>query len=694
MDLSLSRKFSAQNGFGPVPQPLPGDPDFELHTILDNLTAAEEAAICQVTPLVHGVKLAHGNIGTQGNTSCVWQKSRLQLVLPNLPWDCYTLVVERVRRPTASRGNTPLRPFKFKRYRIHRALVLLQRTSTLPWAPIEIDGCRVNAWPEEGNLLELPEIPRIPEVNESGQVISSDNPEGGAGSQPSQSNAGLVQNGNDLGPAPLQNALAPEVVFEGTTHMASSSAANSTSAAAATASLEAMVERMRERVRANQNNNRPPLPQGVRLDSGGRQARVRQTHVLPTDGFVKMRTTPYAWARAFPTVFCPCFVNGEWVIPGDITGWKGIRDRVPTFHDWAEWLMWRSDGRPNQHPTFALVLGNEIDRVALQRQGRAAISIDNVDPNLTAEAFLRQWDDTEGQRKIRQRLNIHAGNVRGTDQYWSSRRREFKATSLFSSYLLKRECRIFHTGSLAEFHDPYLRRILSRYVAKVKSDPSLEQFIMQNDASFHEAIHSYKTVVTHFLAAKMELWFILFASKVYDIDHVMATMEFGSCRGAIHFHSLCHTCDTATQRQLDAIMADWADAVHAAVSELDEVVESKYDPIAHADHHPLCPPGKGALQKRFDFLDSVGDTVTKSAFENAMEGSRHSAAHRLATVLEGEYGINAMHPGVAPTEWCKPGGQARHGYRTSHEGMIGREEVLQQSELRKFKFCREFNLHE
>jgi len=70
IDLELGFKFSVRKGFGPV-QPLPApflheDPNIsraqELHELLSSFTAAEEAAIQQISPLMSLVRLAHGNI--------------------------------------------------------------------------------------------------------------------------------------------------------------------------------------------------------------------------------------------------------------------------------------------------------------------------------------------------------------------------------------------------------------------------------------------------------------------------------------------------------------------------------------------------------------------------------------------------------------------------------------------------------
>ena len=61
----------------------------ELKLILSSMTCIEEAAIRQITPLISIVNLAYGNIGSKGNTKCMWNDSKLSNMLPNLPNKCH-----------------------------------------------------------------------------------------------------------------------------------------------------------------------------------------------------------------------------------------------------------------------------------------------------------------------------------------------------------------------------------------------------------------------------------------------------------------------------------------------------------------------------------------------------------------------------------------------------------------------------
>jgi hypothetical protein len=137
-------------------------------------------------------------------------------------------------------------------------------------------------------------------------------------------------------------------------------------------------------------------------------------------------------------------------------------------------------------------------------------------------------------------LNYYAGNVRGTDQYWAGKRNEFKATAQYHSHVNNQEVRAFHTGSMAEYHDPFLRRVLGKYVAKVESEAA-GVAVVENDTDFHKAVSNYKQVVTHYFACKTETLMAIFLAPVIGLTDIMLRYEFSKSRGAIHFHGFGFT---------------------------------------------------------------------------------------------------------------------------------------------------------
>ena len=69
------------------------------------------------------------------------------------------------------------------------------------------------------------------------------------------------------------------------------------------------------------------------------------------------------------------------------------------------------------------------------------------------------------ERRCRENFFIFASNVPGTKPYWAAKCPELKSTSFFHSYIKKMHPTIFHTGSIVEYHDSWLRILLSRYVS-------------------------------------------------------------------------------------------------------------------------------------------------------------------------------------------------------------------------------------
>ena len=69
-----------------------------LQVILVSLSMVEELAITKILPMLHVVRLTHGNSGTTGNTSLVWQKSTLRRILPDLSVACQYICIQHQSR--------------------------------------------------------------------------------------------------------------------------------------------------------------------------------------------------------------------------------------------------------------------------------------------------------------------------------------------------------------------------------------------------------------------------------------------------------------------------------------------------------------------------------------------------------------------------------------------------------------------
>ena len=96
---------------------------------------------------------------------------------------------------------------------------------------------------------------------------------------------------------------------------------------------------------------------------------------------------------------------------------------------------------------------------------------------------------------------------------------------------------------MVKYHEYDLRCCLATYaltLTKLSPDRALAMAIkiMTDDKAFVEAVQTYKNIVTHYFAAKTEIWMALFMSPVFGVDGGNLAMEFAKSRGCIHFHSV------------------------------------------------------------------------------------------------------------------------------------------------------------
>ncbi|KAL7537702.1 hypothetical protein ACHAXR_008006, partial [Thalassiosira sp. AJA248-18] len=728
MEMDLGYKFSERNGYGTVPsvpclELLPATTDanvrrsVQLHELLSSFTPVEEAAIRRITPLASIVKLAHGNIGTKGNISCVWQQSSLGTVLPNLPQDCRFIVIVR-QQGTSSQ----LKSTKFNRAKIQLALQLLKETGLEAWSDIEISEHNLNQWPESGDLcdhlsqqLNLVVLER----DEEGELyVAEDNvgqDNNNSGAEPVQ----VLRDGNDIGPAPLQNDVVPDEVYEAVVNIGEQSEVGAENALLAADAVNDAVQRIRgtnptSQLNANANdpppttplnvNGLPPPPQ-PQLNANGTEATFQQRDVLPTDGFVNMNTTRYAWARAFPTVFIPRYasINGEmcWRIFHDWTAWEGPRDKDVDFNSWCEYQMWRSDGVPASHPTFALVLYNHKLKNSLQGQGRFVVQNSGVDMTTTCEDIRNAPPGHQLRKQIDNLLkaaHIHTANVPGTDAYWRARYHEFKATSLYQSEVDDKTAAFFHTASIAEYHDYNLRLLLSKYTKNLTNVPEdLPDRILTDQSAFTAAVQSYKQIVTHYFASKLEIWFALFMKPVMGVDQTTLSKEFAPTRGGIHTHST-NTSSHPAVAKFQEYLRDYAESADNAFQLVNQFIENTYSSTLHAGDFPTQPHTvfhNKSHEARKEFCSKTRDgEKVWSDYEMELARAHNECSMKVGSVLQSDFGYNACHTGNPPSDWVKPGGLPDQGYRPTSDDMQRSQDIKERRELKKQKWQSELRLFE
>jgi hypothetical protein len=218
IELKLGFTFMGRNGMGPIPI-IPPQTNMEsdhitkaheLRNLLSNFTAAEEVAVHQIAPTLSIVRLSQGSLASKGNTSCVWHKSRLTRILPNLPAECKFIVVKHISN---NNSHTSIKSTKFWRENIQRALYLLKNTGLDEWS-IEIIQLHFAAWPEEGNFIDMDLDINVTEADDDGNKVLAEE-QVPAAMLNNASSVHTSNEGHDAGPAPLQNSEIPEESFEG-----------------------------------------------------------------------------------------------------------------------------------------------------------------------------------------------------------------------------------------------------------------------------------------------------------------------------------------------------------------------------------------------------------------------------------------------------------------------------------------------
>jgi hypothetical protein len=658
----ISRKFSGRNGFGPASVVPPGIPvgfdlmlpvtenntferEIEIRYVLSQLTAAEESAIRMVAPLASIVRLKHGNIGRAGTVACVWQDTKpLLTVLPSLPMECKTLVIRYAKK------DGKLSSFRCRRHWIARALRLLKMTGAQPWSDIVIDDNRLEQWPVDGNLMNLVHKVDVEEEDDPTLILSK------------------REDDTSLGPAPGQNHEYREEEFIGlvmnnelvdgvaNAEMANQQLADIACPFEPPSTLDFDPGNVQPSLEDDTSVPEVTILPEVTASKSGKSASVPGTVLLPKGEFVNMKTTPWAWAMSFPTLLPPTLVGGKWFTRGDPTACDTVRDQTPTLIEWGEYMMWRNDGAPPRHPTFALILNAEISQTQLREQGRVFLSRMDISPTMSLLDFQESYKDPVKKRKYHEQLQHAAGNVRGTDQYWKSIRNKFKAAIFYLQYVKKIQMRYFITGSQAEFHDPFLRLVLSKYVAEVENAHA-GTLVMTSQDHWWRAVTNYKNVVTHFFAFKNEQWYGHFLKHTLDINDFQGRYEFTKARGAIHGHGSAAS-ESRFDNAMDKVLSDLA-------LELYE---------------------KAVLFEK--------GTVKKTDFDAQCSALADLAATRVTNLMERNIGMSASHIGKPPSEWVAPAGRNDEcGHRRKTKGMLKKVDVHNAQGLRKFKFDNERELY-
>ena len=270
----------------------------------------------------------------------------------------------------------------------------------------------------------------------------------------------------------------------------------------------------------------------------------------------------------------------------------------------------------------------------------------------------------------RTRCEVIQSNIPGTHGYWKSAFNEFEASSQQQSHVHNRTPAFFHTGSMAEFHEYDLRCLLALYVSCLTCLAENEALaeartIMTNDADFVKAVQKYKHVVTHYFAAKTEIWMALFMKEVYGVTGGNLSNKFAPSRGCIHFHSVLQAAHRAL-RLAGKELRKYANDVAEALKLVDKFIEDEYGDRYHAEF-PTRPdtvfsPHGLELRKLFCNKTVVGKQKIQQ-FDKSIEESHEHCERVVGNTIEHKFGYSACHVGSNHEDFLGPVGIKSHNYR-------------------------------
>lgn len=193
----------------------------------------------------------------------------------------------------------------------------------------------------------------------------------------------------------------------------------------------------------------------------------------------------------------------------------------------------------------------------------------------------------------------------------------------------------------------------------------------------------------------------IFMKPVFGVTGGNLVHEFAKSRGGIHIHSTLKSNHPGLGIISDAL-SDLALTVDDAMEVVHDFIRKTYkDNQIDAKEFPTRPDlefgnGKAALLAREKFcMTFPGGKDKWSKFTKIKDEAIQKCSSQIADVMEGQFGMEAIHIGNAPHDLPKPGGLSEHGYRTTdNDHMQSAKDILHRKELKKPKWTREDNLVE
>ena len=437
---------------------------------LEDLSIVEQQLICRLSPAINVHMLKHGGVGANGH--CVTFPQAIDepaQIFPRLP---HEIKIIRIRKQGK---NDTQKDFIVRRERVQEALQWLQKNNPA-YSDIKISSTRLQQLPLH---WELPDI----------QTIHY---------QPSATHT------SDNGPAPEQMP-----------------AQNSEQC---------------------QTNSGVLLPEpnvdihkqisNIVADVIGKQAPTVTMHkkkhtVLPwpsrNDTPVSEFTTQYFFTLSFPCLFP--YAQGDFFINRPRTCYS--------LAEWAEHLLWYTDGRFARHQYFKFIVHNMIMRKRALTEATFIMKQQIGDNHITVQELKQQLEN--GDQSTVQKMIYFAACLRGTSQYWAQRAKELRSLIQYQIHQGNALPSFFTTGSCAEFHWQALRRLLQTYMQMtVGHKPDFN-----NRTELFQALQQHTHIVAKYFVLRTTSYFEKIMGPVFGVNAYWYRQEFAKSRGMVHWHGLC-----------------------------------------------------------------------------------------------------------------------------------------------------------
>ena len=202
-------------------------------------------------------------------------------------------------------------------------LRLLHKTRHPAWADIQLSDQNMQAWDVDGDIADTLARRRtnvVVERDENGQEVTADVDvyEQDATGHPRPRADGQVEtlnDGGDTGPAELQNTEIEEETYEAVMHLGETSHVGLENAQQAADEVTRAVREIRRQAADSQDNDdvmhlrggddTASTVTGATVNRDGSAATIRHEDAYTTVGYPDMLKEPWAFARAFPTLFPP-----------------------------------------------------------------------------------------------------------------------------------------------------------------------------------------------------------------------------------------------------------------------------------------------------------------------------------------------------------------------------------------------------